>query len=301
MDVVVVIDTFGKHLASCGYADSTCESYAKNLEPFKRYLIARNITDLRKVTHQVILAYQQKVMAQPVAAETKALKIRPVKRLFEHLTETNRLLVNPAEGIVEVSRKGRKIGSVLTVVEMKKLLAQPDLSERVHLRNRTVLEVIYSTGIRLSELLGLEIGDENLTDRVLFIRKGKGGKQRLVPLGREAVGFLTEYLEKVRPHFGRKNPRETKLFLNRDGLPLAKHSVRQFLRDYRLQAGIVKAVSPHTLRRSCATHLMLEGADVRHIQALLGHERLDTTQIYIRILTKEIKQTHDQTHPGKDL
>ncbi len=301
MDAVVVIDKFRKHLASRGYAETTCESYAKNLEQFKRHLLACGVTDLRKVTHQVILDYQQKVSAEPIALETRALKLRPVKRLFEYLTETNRLLVNPAEGIVEVSRKGRKGGTVLTMAEVSKLLAQPDLSQRVHLRNRTILEVLYSTGIRLTELLELEVGDEKLTDRVLFIRKGKGGKQRLVPLGAEAVGFLAEYLDKARPHFGKKNPKETKLFLNHSGRPLAKHSVREFLKDYRRQAGIVKAVSPHTLRRSCATHLMQQGADVRHIQALLGHARLDTTQVYIRVLLKEVKQTHEETHPGKGL
>jgi integrase/recombinase XerD len=301
VDVVVTIAEFKNHLAAAGYAPSTIEGYRKNLDQFKRYLFERKITDLRKVTHQVILDYQEKVMQEPVSMETKALKIRPVKRLFEHLAETHRLLINPTEGIVETSRKRRKLGTVLTVEEVKRLLAQPNLSLKTHIRDRAIMEVLYSAGIRLDELLRLEVYHVDLKERVLYIRKGKGRKQRVVPLGKNALKYLREYLEKIRPWYGKKNPKERSLFLLNTGLPMTPASVRGLIRKYRLEAGIKKGVSPHTLRRTCATHLLQQGADVRYIQKLLGHARLSTTQAYTKVMPVEVKKTHEKTHPGKDL
>jgi site-specific recombinase XerD len=133
------------------------------------------------------------------------------------------------------------------------------------------------------------------------VRKGKGRKQRVVPLGKKALIYLREYLEKIRPHHARKNPKERTLFLLRTGLPMAPESVRSFMNKYRTMARIKKAVSPHTFRRSCATHLLQQGADIRYIQKLLGHSRLSTTQGYTKVMPMEVKQTHERTHPGKDL
>lgn len=217
MDVVVAITEFKNRLKSQGYAPSTIEGYSKGLDQFKRYMAGRNITDLRKVNHQVILDYQQKVMSEPIAMESKALKIRPVKRLFECLTQSHRLLINPTEGIVETSRKNRKIGPVLTVDEVNRLLDQPNLSLKTHIRDRAIMEVQYSTGIRLDEILELEVYHVDLKDRVLYIRKGKGKKQRVVPVGKAAVKYLKEYLEKIRPWYAKKNPKERRLFLNHSG------------------------------------------------------------------------------------
>jgi integrase/recombinase XerD len=229
--------------------------------------------------------------------ESKAHKIRPVKRLFEYLTQTHRLLINPTEGIVETCRKNRKPGTVISVTEMKKLLDQPNLSLRPHLRNKAIIEILYATGIRLDELVSLKVYDVDLKDKVLHIQ-GKGRKQRVVPLGKRAAGYLKEYLEKIRPWWARKSPRERSLFLNHHGQPLSRDSVQAFIRKYRLSAGIKKPVSPHTFRRSCATHMLQQGADIRYIQKLLGHQHLSTTQIYTKVVPAEVKQTHNKTHPG---
>ena len=215
MDVLVVIAEFKELLRARGYAESTIEGYRRNLDQFKRYLEERNISDLRKVTHQVILDYQEKIASEPIATESKALKIRPVKRLFEYLTESHRLLINPTEGIVETCRKNRKIGTVLTVAEVQKLLEQPNLSLKTHIRNRAIMEMMYSTGIRLDELLRLEVYHVDLKEKVLYIRKGKGRRQRVVPLGKGAFNYLKEYLTKIRPWYAKKKPKERKLFLNR--------------------------------------------------------------------------------------
>ena len=160
------------------------------------------------------------------------------------------------------------------------------------------MEVFYSTAIRLNELLTLEVYHVDLTDKVLYIRKGKGKKQRVVPLGKAATSRLREYLEKIRPHYARKRPKQRRLFLLNTGEGMTPASIRTNLRNYRIQAGILKPVSPHTFRRTCATHLLQAGADIRYIQKLLGHRHLKTTQSYTKIMPVQIKQTHEKTHPN---
>ena len=298
MDVEVTIREFREKLTALGYAKATVASYRKNLAQFNRYLATIAVSDLRKVTRQLVQDYKATVMAEPNSRETKALKLRPVKRLFEHLLATNRLLINPTEGLVETCRKNRKIPPVLTVQEVLTLIQQPNLSFRMQIRNRAIMEVLYATGIRLNELLTLTIHDPDLQEKTLFIRKGKGRKQRVVPLGKNGSHYLKEYLEKIRPRYAARKPGERTLFLSNSGEPLSPEPLRQAIRDYRIQAGIKKTVSPHTFRRTCATHLLQQGADIRYIQELLGHSRLSTTQLYTKVIPVQVKQSHDRYHPG---
>lgn len=300
MEILTIITQFKYLLKSIGYADRTIDSYQQNLDGFVQYLTDQKIKDLRKVSRQTVLDYQQMVMKKPLAQESKALRLRPVKRLFEYLVNTHKLLINPAEGIVETNRKNRKIGPVLNRDEIKKLMAQLNLSLRPHIRNRAVMEVMYATGIRINELVNLDVYHADLAQKVLYIRKGKGGKQRVVPLGNTGVKHLKEYLEHIRPWWVRGNPKEKRLFINHHGRPLTGDSVRGFLREYRIASGIKKPVSPHTLRRSCATHLLQNGADIRYVQKLLGHSHMRTTQVYTRVRPADIKKIHDKTHPGID-
>jgi integrase/recombinase XerD len=301
LEILTTITEFKRHLRAAGYAPTTIDSYRKNLDQFSRHLAELGVTDLRKITHQTIIDYQQTVMEQSIAMESKALKLRPVKRLFEHLVATHKLLINPAEGIVETCRRHRNIGTVLSVEEVKKLMDQPNLSFKSGIRDRAIMEVLYATGIRLSELIHLEVYHADLSDKALYIRKGKGKKQRVVPLGKTAVTWLREYLEKIRPHYARKRPRQRRLFLLNTGATITPGAIRQALNKYRQSAGIKKAVSPHTFRRSCATHMLANGADIRYVQQLLGHRHLKTTQTYTKVIPVQIKQIHNQTHPGKKL
>jgi site-specific recombinase XerD len=301
MNIQTTITEFKQHLKARNYAEKTIEGYGKGLEWFAAFLSEQGIDDLRKVSREVMATYQEKVQAQPIAMETKALKIRPIKRLFENLVERNLLLINPTEGMIETCRKNRKIGTVLTVEEIQLLLDQPNLSLKTDIRDRAILEVFYSTGIRLDELINLEVYHADLKDQVLYIRKAKGRKQRVVPLGKSACRILKEYLEKIRPYHAKKNPKERRLFINHSGLVMTPEAIRQILRKHRLDAGIRKSVSPHTLRRTCATHLIQQGADIRYVQELLGHSRLSTTHIYTKVMPKEVKEMHDTYHPGKEL
>jgi integrase/recombinase XerD len=297
----VIISEYQNHLKALGYADSTVEIYRKNLGQFKRFLKEQKITDLRKVHKKTIQAYKAQVMAEKNAMETKALKLRPVKRLFEHLVENNKLFINPTEGLVETCRKNRKIGTVLTVAEVQKLMEQPNLSFAMEIRNRAIMEVFYTSGIRLNELIRLAVHDVDFKEKMLYIRKAKGSKQRVVPLGKTARHYLREYLDKIRPRHSKRNPKERALFLKNTGETLTPDVIRQAIRDYRIKAGIKKPVSPHTFRRTCATHLVQQGADIRYVQKLLGHSRLSTTQTYTKVVPVEVKKSHNQHHPGKDL
>ena len=298
MDIVVTITEFKRRLKSIGYAAATIESYRENLGWFVKHLQEQGVTDLRKVSHATILEYQHRVMEKSLATESKALRLRPVKRLFEYLVDTHQLLINPTEGIIETSRKHRKIGPVLTLDEMKKLMNQPNMSLKTHIRNRAIMEVMYSTGIRINELVSLEVYHVDFKEKVLYIRKGKGNKQRVVPLGKAAASYLKEYLENIRPWWSRHDRKERRLFLNHHGKPITGNNIRSFLRRYRLSAGIKKPVSPHTLRRTCATHLLQQGADLVYIKELLGHSHLSTTRFYTKVTPVDIKKVHDKTHPG---
>jgi len=298
MDINVTLMEFKNTLKACGYAEATIESYLANIGHFKRYLEQSKIQDLKQCGQKIVLEYQVKVMAEAIAMESKALKIRSMKRLFDYLVQSHQLLLNPAEGLVETCRKNKKLGPVLGLDEMQKLLSQPNLSLRIEIRNKAIMEVLYSTGIRLDELLNLEVYHVDLKDQVLYVKKGKGRKQRVVPLGKTASQWLKEYLEKIRPYYAKKNPKERRLFLTHSGLAMTYGGIRQFLRAYSKSAGFKKNVAPHTFRRTCATHLLQQGADIRYIQKLLGHQSLKTTQVYTKVRPMEVKETHEKTHPG---
>lgn len=301
MDAFITLKHYQERLKSLNYADATIELYSRGIERFRNYLASRDITDLRIVTKALMSDYKEYVMAGTGSMESKALMIRPVKRFFEHLTETNQLFINPAEGMIEICRKEKKMAPTLTREEVQILFYQPNMRRKGGIRDRAVLEVLYATAIRRNELLSVEIRDVAFDEGVIVVRNGKGRKERVVPLGLNAARFLKGYLEHVRPHYCRNNPTEQRLFLNCKGKPLSNCSLNANVYHYRKMAGINKSASPHTLRRSCATHMMLAGADIRYIQELLGHRSLATTQQYCRVIPVDIKKTHEETHPnGRD-
>jgi integrase/recombinase XerD len=167
----------------------------------------------------------------------------------------------------------------------------------MQIRDRAIMETLYSSGIRLNELVQLTVHDVDLKDKVLHIRKGKGNRQRVVPIGKNAATYLQEYLENIRPRYARKNKQQRRLFLTDQGRPVTGNSIRTSLFHYKKAAGITKTASPHSFRRSCATHLLQQGADIRYVQKLLGHRHIRTTQIYTRVYPIDLKETHTRTHP----
>lgn len=288
------------HLRLQRYSPASVHLYADQLKPFGRWLAQQGILDLRSVTRAQLQAYQAEVRRQPLSAETQALRLRAVKRLFEYLADQAVLLINPAEGLREISRRQKLPRPVLTKSEIRRLLDTPNLSLPLGIRDRALLELLYSTGLRVGELERVTVHHVDLTTQTLQVRHAKGGKPRVVPLGQTAARWLKEYLVQVRPRLCRKAPFERALFVVTGGRPLNQTQARGLLRQVAQRAKIKKAVTPHVLRHSCATHLLQAGADIRAIQQLLGHVRLDSTVLYTRVAPVEVKATHTQYHPLGD-
>jgi len=297
MELQGIVSEFKTYLEVGGYARSTIDCYCQYLSYFLHYLQELGVADLKQVSHETVRNYQLLVGTMDLAEETKALRIRPVKRLFGWLLDSHRLLIDPTEKIRETNRKNRSLPEVLTIGEMRLLLDQPNLSLRMQIRDRAIMETLYSSGIRLNELVQLTVHDVDLGDHVLVVRKGKGNQQRVVPIGKNAGMYLKEYLADIRPRYAKKNPQERRLFLSNEGRPVTGNTIRSALFKYKKAAGLQKTASPHSFRRSCATHLLQQGADIRYVQKLLGHRRIKTTQIYTRVYPIDLKQTHERTHP----
>lgn len=291
------IDSLMAHLRLRNYSAATLRVYREQLKRFSEWLPDALLQDLRRTTRGDIDEYQRYVQAEMIGPETKALRLRAVKRLFDHLTDTGRLLIHPAEHIVEIRRRQRLPRQVLSVKQVEQLLNAPDPNISLELRDRALLEVMYSTGIRVGELENVFVSEVNLAEQTLFVRQGKGNKERLVPLGSAAAEWVQRYLNEVRPTLVERRPQERVLFVVRSGRPLQQTQIREILRKYQRRCHLRKPVTPHGLRHACATHLLQAGADIRMIQQLLGHEKLDSTAIYTRVMPSDLKKVHREHHP----
>lgn len=281
-----------------GYSPATIHNCSDQLKRFDEWLARKRIRDLRALTPAKMRQYQAHVRAEPICRATQALRVRAVKRLYSFLAEQGRLLIDPAEGLREPRRRDSLPRPVLTQAEMARLLAVPDVRQPYGIRNRALLEVLYGSGVRVGELERVSDQDVDLCAQTLQLRHTKGGRPRVVPLGRNAAHWLGKYLDEVRPELAGERPSERALFVVSGGRPMRQYLVRQILTRNRARAKIRKAISPHLLRHTCATHLMQAGADVRSIQELLGHVRLSSTTIYTRVAPVDVKATHRRYHPG---
>jgi integrase/recombinase XerD len=286
------------HLRLDGYRPATIDNYSDQLKRFGEWLRRRRIRDLRALSHARLLTYQIDVRREPISHETQALRIRAVKRLYGYLVTQGHLLLDPTEGLQEISRRHTLPKPVLSQAEMKRLLTAPEVSRPLGIRDRALLEVLYATGVRVGELEQVACSDVNLRDGTMSLRVTKSGQPRLVPLGRHAAHWLRRYLDDVRPWLVRHRPFEPALFVVRGGRGLRTYQARHWVKQYARRAGIDKAVSPHLVRHSCATHLLRAGADLRAIQELLGHSRLSSTVLYTRVAPLEVKASHQRYHPG---
>jgi len=290
---------FTERLKVLNRSEATIKAYTNNVRQF----LEENKRNIKTITRRDMEAYITGIHEYRMAngkgysQASISVKIRSLKRFFEFLESANIIFIDPMEYIHEPTPDRSLPRNILTVSEMEKLLDQANLGLKTGIRDRAVLEVLYSTGARLDELCNLTIYDADLQGRMLRINKGKGGKDRVVPLGRHAVRFLREYITKIRPHFTRRNRKSRVLFVNQSGQPLSKQVVQIMVRTNAKKAGIKKKVSPHTLRHTFAGQLVKNGADVVAVQKMLGHADLSTTQIYIKALAVDLKKEHAKSHP----
>lgn len=271
---------------------------------FFRFMGKQEVKEIQHIGRTHLLAYLDFLYhyvtkkGTPYTIQSICARVRSVKRLFAFLETTKVIIVNPAADLREPRVEKRILKVILTEAQTDHLLETPDVTKSVGLRNRAVLEVLYSTGIRLNELVHLRLGDVDLKNGLLRVNQGKGNKDRMVPLGQVAVRWIQAYLMKVRLEVVKE---ENHLFLNRAGIPLSKQMVEIMVRKTAKQAGILERVTPHVFRHSFATQLVRNGADILMVSQMLGHTRVDTTQIYVRAAGVDVKKTHQGSHPREKM
>jgi integrase/recombinase XerD len=291
-------ESFREYLKVLKRSPATIATYTYGLNPFFAFLDTQGVSDLRSVRRRDIQAYHTHLLdGGHYTLHSIHILTRSVRRFYDFLEKTGKVLMNPADGIDSPALGDRLPRDVLTLTEIKNLLDTPDTSKPVGVKNKAILEVLYSTGIRVGELCALTIYDVDTREGFLRVNLGKGAKDRVVPIGYKAQKYVAEYLGHVRGKQTIKNRDERALFINRNGNPVDRQNVQLLVKAVARSAGIKKKVTPHTIRHTCATHMVADGADIVHVQHLLGHESLDTTQIYTRVARREVKATHSKTHP----
>ncbi len=281
-------------------SEHTVRNYGVDLAQFLTNLVEAGQQELfpEQVTHTMIRAFMAELGEKGVSRQTVARKIAALRSFYKFLQRRGRVTSNPAR-IVHTPKLEKKIPAFLTVAMMERLLATPEGGTFTGSRDKAILELIYSAGLRSFELVGLDHADIDMERRVLRLR-GKGMKERINPVGRYAVAALEEYLKHKQNHPDRARFDSEAVFLNFRGQRLTTRSVRRMLSHYASLAGLPSDVSPHTLRHSFATHLLQRGADLRVVQELLGHENISTTQIYTHITAQEMQRIYSDSHPRAD-
>lgn len=278
-----------------GLSANTRQAYERDLRLFCKTLGFKNSDALVNVSREQITGYMTQLKEKGLAAATIARKLAAIKAFYRFMTAEGYMDANPAE-VVEAGTKGIKLPRVLSEDEVVRLLNQPDITTAEGFRDRTMLEVLYATGMRVSELINLTLERVDLNMKYI-IAFGKGSKERIVPLGSVAAEFLQQYLEKVRPKLTHAGRNTNIVFLAFGGHELTRQRFWQIIRTYGRKANINKALTPHILRHSFATHLLDNGADLRSVQELLGHSDISTTQIYTHLTNKRLRDIYAKAHP----
>lgn len=277
-----------------GLAKNTLESYNRDLCGFIAYLKQSGVQNVEDTSRTAIIGYLASLQKNGKATATLSRNLASIRSFYSYLFQEKFIVENPAADL-ESPKLEKKLPRVLSTQEVDVLLDQPDQVHVTGIRDKAMLEVIYATGIRVSELMSLDIGDINLDAG--FIRcLGKGTKERIIPLGSVAVRHVSRYLNEGRPKLIRQNG-EAAMFVNQHGNRLTRQGFWKILKKYARSAGITKDITPHTMRHSFATHLLENGADLRSVQEMLGHADISTTQIYTQITKRKLHDIYQKTHP----
>jgi integrase/recombinase XerD len=289
------------------YAETTVACRVRYLAYFARFCHREGIDDPSEVTFELLQGHQRQLFehrkrgGEPLAAATQAQRLVPVIHFFTWLRRSGRVGANPASDLLMPKPDRRLPEATLSSVEMGQLLAAPDISRPLGLRDRAVLEVFYSCALRRAELIALTIHDVDFDRGTVFVRSGKGAKDRYVPIGERALFWLRLYLELVRPRFASAASDSRELFLSSVGTPLCADWLSRRVRGYLAAAGIEKKGSCHLLRHTVATLMLEGGADIRYVAEMLGHARLETTQRYTRVSIDRLRLVHAAAHPAAGL
>jgi integrase/recombinase XerD len=276
-------------------SENSVNSYYNDLCKLIDYLEGINCSDLNDIKSETIREYLASLKKEKLKSTTLSRNLSSLRGFFKYLIRNQYIQNNPVESFQSVKSE-RKLPSVLSVEEVDRILSMPDVTTKYGLRDKALLEICYSSGLRVSEVINLKISDVYFDEEILRIL-GKGNKIRLVPIGSFAQKWLKEYLLYSRPLLEKKMKSENIVLLNNRGTKLSRMGVWKIFDKYAKAAKIEKEIHPHTFRHSFATHLVEGGADLRAVQEMLGHSNISTTQIYTHIDREFIKQVHHDFHP----
>lgn len=277
-----------------GASHHTIEAYSRDLNRYMTFIRAEGIEEIGAIGPEAIIAYLETLRKGGLSATSMNRNLAAIRGFYKHLLREERIQVNPV-AVIGLAKTWLKLPDTLSREEMNRLLDQPGSAGASAVRDKAMLELMYATGIRVSELTALTINAMNWQVGYLTVF-GKGGKERIVPVGKSAHGCLITYVEQARPLL-LKERKSNVLFLNRSGKGLTRQGFWKIVRQYAAQAGLKKAIHPHTFRHSFATHLLEGGADLRAVQVMLGHADIATTQIYTHVSRERLKEIHRRYHP----
>lgn len=275
-----------------GLSENSVQAYLSDLNQFWKFLEKRN-SELSEVDQGQITLYLSELDARSISARSRARKVSALRSFFDYLVDEEIMDHNPCD-YIESPKLALNLPKILSEEEVVALLEAPKLDKPAGYRDRAMLEVMYGSGLRVSELIELNLGD---IDELGFVRcLGKGNKERIIPIGTHALQATTRYLKYARPKLC-KNPRERALFVNQRGTRLTRQGFWKIIKGWAKEAGLKKEISPHIIRHSFATHLLRHGADLRSVQEMLGHADLATTQIYTHLDKGHLRDIYGKTHP----
>ncbi len=274
-------------------SENTILSYRRDLRNFFQYLDKFGITDFSRVTSITLSSYTLYLQNNNKASSTISRNIASLKCYFSYLYSHNKIKSNPASEL-EAPKVSKKLPEILSVENVTLLLNQPDMTDTKGIRDKAMLEVLYATGMRVSELISLNVKDLNLN--LELIHCTSKNKSRIIPLGSKAIYSLNVYLKNSRNQL-LKNRDESCLFVNCNGHPMTRQGFWKIIKDYAHKAGITDDITPHTLRHSFAAHLIENGADLQSVQEMLGHSDISTTQMYAKLGKSKLKEVYSKTHP----
>jgi integrase/recombinase XerD len=295
-------DEYLKSLAIKGFSENTLCVREIYIRMFLRWCETNEIVCTREVTNETLLRFQEhlyfhrKTDGDPLSTSSQYSRLALIRLWFQWMHRQGHIPDDPTKAL-ELPRIAYKLPTVLTKQQVEKVLGQPDVGQPIGIRDRAMMEVLYSTGIRRAEVLRLKIVDLDRERGVVTIREGKGKRDRTVPIGERALVWLDQYLSRVRPTIVAESDSGL-VFLTSTGASFTPNHLSWLVRQYMCAANIVKAGACHVFRHTMATHMLEGGADIRYIQEMLGHARLDTTQIYTHVSIRKLKQVHTRTHPS---
>lgn len=276
-----------------GFSSNTITAYKTDIKKLIQYANQNEVFKINDISYELLKSFMQEERKQGISPSTSARRLASLKAFFAFLVDEKYVEKNPVE-VLSASKKAQHLPRILSVEEIELLLEQPDLTTTEGLRDRAMIEMLYATGMRVSELVGLDCQHINLKTNYI-ICFGKRSKERLIPIGDIALEYISKYLD-VRPLL-LKDKEEQALFLSSQANRLSRQSFWLSLKKYAKKANINKEITPHTLRHSFATHLLENGADLRVVQEMLGHVDISTTQIYTHLTKKHLREIYDKTHP----